>query len=76
MTGNFGIFLERMSSDKNIISHEIFHITHRMLEYVGHKFSTDNSEVPALLNGYLTEIIFNMIYDNDKEYHDCISNKR
>lgn len=71
---NFGIFLERFKSDMKCLSHEIFHCTHRIIEFVNSRFDTYNHEHVALLNGYLTELTFKEIKRLDLDYYKYIVN--
>lgn len=54
--GNFGLWLPR-KADTNTIAHELFHITHRILEWTNSNFDRDHHEQGALLNGYLHELV-------------------
>lgn len=53
--GSFGIFLP-IEFDIGIIAHEIFHLTHKILEYHNVKFEHESF---ALFHEYL----FNVVYD-------------
>lgn len=69
--GNFGLFFNKRhlydevlnKINHGLVSHEIFHMTHRMLEYVGCKFTNDNPESFAYLNGYLTDKVYEKLYE-------------
>lgn len=65
LTGCFGLFLRRKRSTFNTISHEIFHLTHRILQHIGYNFDNSHSEGAAMLNGYLTQLILSEIKNND-----------
>ncbi len=52
----FALFFKPNVSIKRI-GHEIFHLTHRILEWVEVKFDKDNHETAAYLHGYLMQEI-------------------
>lgn len=54
---NFGVFIIKEKLDINILAHELFHLTIRILTYYELKFDVDNHESYAYLNGYLNELI-------------------
>ena len=62
---NFALFFEQSELSKgltkNVVAHEIFHLTHRILEWVGCPFRSDNHEVFACLNGYLHTWVYSKI---------------
>lgn len=49
----FGLFFKPSAVDVSTVAHEIFHLTHRILEWVGANFDSSHHETAALLNGYL-----------------------
>jgi hypothetical protein len=49
----FALFLSRRTLTLKILSHEIFHLTHRILDWVGANFDATHHEQGALLHGYL-----------------------
>lgn len=51
----FGLFLNRKTMTTKIVAHEVFHITHRILEWVEAHFDDKHHEQGALLHGYLME---------------------
>ncbi len=57
--GKFAIFLTRGMTDHELIAHELFHATVRMLEYceVGMPFKGGH-ETHAYVNGYLHEVVY------------------
>ncbi len=62
----FGIFFGLDDRGMGTLSHEVFHMTHRILEFTGCRFDhgdNENHEHAALLNGQ----IFDWAYDNHKE---------
>lgn len=54
----FGLFFERRCISIKIISHEVFHLTHRMMDWAGANFDSNHHEQGALLHGYLMDVIF------------------
>ena len=56
----FGIFIKPDSSI-GTISHEIFHLTHRILDWKHANFDMDHQEQGAQLCEYLSELIWNQI---------------
>lgn len=55
--GKFGLFFTFDNLFTRVITHEVFHLTHRILEYINSPFCKELHEVGAQLNGYLnTEI--------------------
>jgi hypothetical protein len=54
----FGIFLTPTSSmNPATVAHELFHVTHRILDYKGANFDASHHEPAALLNGYLSNLV-------------------
>jgi hypothetical protein len=54
--GTFGIFLPSTNADNcSVIAHEVFHLTHRILEWTNSNFDAEHHEQGALLHGYLME---------------------
>lgn len=53
----FGLFFARDSIDTETIAHEVFHLTHRILEWTNVRFSPTDHESAALLHGYLMELV-------------------
>ena len=53
----FALFFTASTIDMRIISHEIFHLTHRILDWVGGNFDKTHHEQGALLCGYLTGLV-------------------
>lgn len=57
-SGEFGIFLNRKAAlDITDWSHEVFHATHRILQWASCNFDNDHHEQGALLNGYLNKLV-------------------
>lgn len=57
----FGLFFRPEALTNNIIGHEVFHLTHRMLDWVEANFDKDHHEQGALLHGYLLDWIFSTL---------------
>lgn len=51
----FGLFFDRKAMTTKIIAHEVFHLTHRILDWVGANFDDKHHEQGALLCGYLMD---------------------
>jgi hypothetical protein len=55
--GNFGVFFKLEQLSINLISHEIFHLTLRILEHNSIPVEERTGEVGALLHGYLMDVV-------------------
>lgn len=56
--GTFAMFFEGdAAQDISIVAHEVFHTTHRILEWATVKHDKDNHESGALLCGYLMKLV-------------------
>lgn len=53
----FALFFEPSALKNGVIAHEIFHLTHRILDWVGANFDSTHHEQGALLCGYLSELV-------------------
>ncbi len=53
-----GLFFERAELCHDLIAHEVFHATHRVLERAGVAFALHNHEPFAHLNGWLTGLVY------------------
>lgn len=53
----FALFIARKEITLNLLSHEVFHLTHRILEWTSANFDRDHHEQGALLHGYLMELV-------------------
>lgn len=51
--GYFGLFFIPSAVNLQVISHEVFHLTHRILDWAGCNFDSTHHEQAALLHGYL-----------------------
>jgi len=58
---NFCVILDSRCVNHNVIAHEIFHATHRILDYCGLKFKVGNQEAFAHLNGYLSDFTYHQL---------------
>jgi hypothetical protein len=54
---NFALFFEPEACTVNVVSHEVFHLTHRILDWSGANFDGCHHEQGALLHGYLMELV-------------------
>jgi hypothetical protein len=59
---HFGLFFKKDKLDINTIAHEVFHLTHRILDWAQCPIDIDHQEHGALLNGYLMEIVMGHVY--------------
>jgi hypothetical protein len=59
--GDFALFFECKPLSLNVLSHEVFHLTHRILDWVSANFDGGHHEQGALLHGYLMETIKNKL---------------
>lgn len=60
--GVFGLFFKPSTCTREVMSHEIFHLTHRILEWASIKWKPSHHETGALLCGYLTERVCRVIF--------------
>lgn len=54
----FAFFAERRYLCHDLIAHELFHLTHRILERAGAKFGEEHHEPAAYLCGWLTARVY------------------
>ena len=54
----FGLFFEPKFARKGVIAHEIFHLTHRILEKCSCNFDSGHHEPGAYLCEWLTEKVY------------------
>lgn len=57
----FALFFERKSVSLKIIAHEVFHLTHRIMDWAGANFDARHHEQGALLHGYLMSTVLRAI---------------
>lgn len=55
---NFGLFFERRNLCHDVIAHEIFHVTHRILERHSVDFGISNHEPFSTLCGWITSLVY------------------
>jgi len=55
------LFFDRKQLCHELVAHEVFHATHRILEHQGVKFAPDNHEPFALLHGWLAAHVYREI---------------
>lgn len=61
--GYFGLFFKPSSKcTREVIAHEIFHLTHHILEWCSIEWTPHHHEHGALLCGYLTEKVCGIIF--------------
>jgi hypothetical protein len=53
----FALFFRRDPITLSIITHEVFHLTHRIMEWASVHFDAEHHEQGALLNAYLMELV-------------------
>ena len=58
------ILKNTLSENINTISHECFHFVHYLLDFMGSKLDSNSEECYAYLMGFVTEKVFDIIYDN------------
>lgn len=54
----FAVLFDAYDLSHELIAHEVFHVTHRMLEFNAVNFGENNHEPFAYLNGYLTQLVY------------------
>lgn len=60
---NYALFFEPNALCHRIIGHEIFHLTHRIMQWVGVPFLDDNHEVFTAVHGELCQWVYGQIGD-------------
>lgn len=58
---DFGLFFHRQYLDLEVIAHEVFHLTHHIMDYCSVKLDIESQEAGAFLNGYLMGIVMRKI---------------
>lgn len=53
----FALFFAREPLTLKILSHEVFHLTHRIMDWVSANFDAGHHEQGALLHGYLMDAV-------------------
>ena len=64
---HFALFLKRAPLTLKILSHEVFHLTHRIMDWVSANFDAGHHEQGALLHGYLMDTIYRELQVQPKE---------
>lgn len=54
----FALFFEKAELAHDLIAHEVFHVTHRMMERFGTRFSEQGHEPFALLCGWVSSAVY------------------
>lgn len=55
---NFALFFStKASRNMEVIAHEVFHLTHRILDWTNSNFDKEHHEQGALLHGYLMNLV-------------------
>lgn len=54
----FGLFFKSDRLEHDYIAHEVFHVTHRILERVGVVFTAENHEPFSYLCGWITKWVY------------------
>ena len=60
--GRFGLFFDVKYITPEVVAHECFHTTHRILDYVNANFDKEHHETAALLHGYIMGLVMNELY--------------
>lgn len=62
-----GIFLLENNLTPNVISHEIFHAVHFIMQSIGEAFDIEHQEPHAYLCGYITEWVYKILAKENYE---------
>lgn len=65
----FGLFFNRERLSLEILSHEVFHLTHRILDWAGANFDATHHEQAALLHGYLMKTVYLALRRNGEKFN-------
>lgn len=61
---NFALFFEpKAAHEIKIVAHEVFHLTHRILDWCGANFDSRHHETAALLHGFLIDLVMREIWE-------------
>lgn len=63
----YSIFLNRGKITHDLIGHEVFHLTHRILDGLNSKFNIDQHEFAAVLCGDLSGWVYSQLTENKEE---------
>jgi len=58
---NYALFFDKQYICINIVAHEVFHLTHRIMEYVSANFDHEHHEQGAMLHGYLMDLVYRAV---------------
>jgi len=58
--GRAALFFDRKHICHGDIAHEVFHITHHIMGYLGDKFTLSNQEPYAYLAGWITQNVYKL----------------
>ena len=61
-SGRVGLFFAQEELCVEVIAHEVFHATHRLLDWAATNFDKDHHEHAALLHGYIMDLVMKEIY--------------
>jgi hypothetical protein len=61
---NFALFFEPQACTIKTVSHEVFHLTHRILDWSGAHFDSSHHEQGSLLHGYLMDMVIRELKDS------------
>ena len=62
----FALYFKTEALSMKTVAHEVFHLTHRIMDVVGANFDQDHHEQGALLNGYLMQEVVKAILPKTK----------
>ncbi len=55
---DFGLFFSREQMAHGTVAHEVFHVAHRIMEFVGDTFGVNNHEPYAYLVEWITDFVY------------------
>lgn len=58
---SFGLFFSSRHLTLNLVSHEVFHLVHRIMEWSGCDLDSEHHEQGALLMGWLMEKVWAIV---------------
>lgn len=59
--GNFALLFDPQYLTPNVLGHEVFHLTHRMMEWGGVTVDKYNHEAGAFLQGHLMDVVYRRV---------------
>ena len=66
-SGDFALFFRPNRLTYSDIGHEVFHLTHRIMEYYEGNFDSNHHEQGAYLHGYLMDLVCNLVLGKGKK---------